>query len=54
MKSFGIIMPLMSVWFVFSILHPLQSIVTSNLFQIVQQFLLKRYLAPEVKEGETK
>ncbi len=55
MKSFGIIMPLMSVWFCVQYTASFAIYwVTSNLFQIVQQFLLKRYLAPEVKEGETK
>jgi len=53
MKSFGIIMPLMSVWFCIQYTASFAIYwVTSNVFQIVQQFIMRKYLAPESKEGE--
>lgn len=55
MKSFAVIMPLMSVWFCVQYTASFAIYwVTTNLFQIVQQFIMRRQMAPEVKEGEEK
>jgi len=57
MKGFAAIMPLMSVWF--CVQYSAASAiywVTSNVFQIVQQLILRKHLTPqpEAKEGEKK
>jgi len=53
MSSFNVIMPLMSVWLCVQYTASFAIYwVTSNLFQIAQQFIIKRHFAPEVKEGE--
>lgn len=55
MKGFSIIMPLMSVWFCLSYTASFAIYwVTSNIFQIAQQFILKKHMAPVVEEGEQK
>ncbi|HHU77769.1 MAG: YidC/Oxa1 family membrane protein insertase [Caldicoprobacterales bacterium] len=53
MKGFATIMPLMSVWFCIMYTASFAIYwVTSNLFQIAQQLIFKKYLAPAAKEGD--